>query len=161
MEQSDFRRAVERNSHRLFLFALSFVKNQSDAEDVLQEVFLKLWQRHAPFEDEEHMDKFLTCVCANTCRNLLRSPFRKRRAEMPDETMQSFTFDASDDRDLFFAVMALPQRERTVVHLYYYEDMSIKEIAATLHIGQSAVKTALHRARNHLKETFKEDGNHV
>ncbi len=161
MEQSDFRRTVERNSQRLFLLALSFVKNPSDAEDVLQDVFLRLWQRTDPFENDEHTDKFLTCVCANTCRNLLRSPFRKRRAEISDEALQAYAFDTSQDRDLFCAVMALSQRERTVVHLFYYEDMSIKDIAATLHIGQSAVKTALHRARNHLKEQMKEDGNHA
>ena len=72
-----------------------------------------------------------------------------------------YTFDAPEDRDLFCSVMTLSDRERTVVHLFYYEDMSVKEIAAALHIGQSAVKTALHRARNHLKDYLKEDGTHA
>ena len=159
MEQTEFRRAVERNSHRLFLLALSFTKNRADAEDVLQDVFLKLWTRTAPFESEEHMDKFLTCVCANTCRNLLRSPFRKRRTA--EEAPEAYTFDSPEDRDLFDAVAALPARERTVVHLFYYEDMSVMEISETLRIGRSAVKTALHRARNHLKERLKEDESHA
>ena len=72
-----------------------------------------------------------------------------------------YTFDAPEYRDLFCSVMALSDRERTVVHLFYYEDMSVKEIAAALRIGQSAVKTALHRARNHLKDYLKEDGTHA
>lgn len=159
MEQTDFQNAVERNSHRLFLLALSFTKNRADAEDVLQDVFLKLWLRSAPFENEEHTDKFLTCVCVNTCRNLLRAPFRKRCTASETDMQQVYMFDSPEDRDLFCAVMALPARERTVVHLFYYEDMPVKEIASTLHIGQSAVKTALHRARTRLKEYLKEDGN--
>ena len=161
MEQTDFKTAVDRNSHRLFLLALSFTKNHTDAEDVLQDAFLRLWTHTAPFTDEEHMDKFLTRVCINLCRNLLRSPFRKRWTVAAEEAMQLYTFDVPEDRDLFCAVMALPDRERTVVHLFYYEDMSVKEIAAALRIGQSAVKTALHRARNHLKEYLKEDGTHA
>ncbi|MBQ7541979.1 MAG: RNA polymerase sigma factor [Clostridia bacterium] len=161
MEQTDFQNAVDRNSHRLFLLALSFLQNHSDAEDVLQDVFLKLWLRTAPFENETHMDKFLTSVCVNGCRNLLRSSFRKRCAAPEEEALSLYTFDSTEDCDLFCAVMALPLRERTVVHLFYYEDMSVKEIAAALHIGQSAVKTALHRARNHLRECLKEDGDHA
>ncbi|MBR6313471.1 MAG: RNA polymerase sigma factor [Clostridia bacterium] len=161
MEQTDFQRAVERNSNRLFLLALSFMKNHADAEDVLQAVFLKLWLRTAPFENEEHMDRFLTCVCVNMCHNLLRSPFRKRCGALTEEVLGLYTFDEPEDRDLFCAVMSLTVRERTVVHLFYYEDMSIKEIASTLHIGQPAVKTALHRARTHLRERLKEDGTHA
>ncbi len=161
MEQTDFKAAVDRNSHRLFLLALSFTKSHTDAEDILQDAFLRLWTYASPFTDEEHMDKFLTRVCVNLCRNLLRSPFRKRWTDSTDEAMQLYTFDAPEDRDLFCAVMALPDRERTVVHLFYYEDMSVREIAAALRIGQSAVKTALHRARNHLKEYLREDGTHA
>lgn len=160
MEPAEFQSAVERNSHRLFLLALSFTRNHADAEDVLQDVFLKLWSRSAAFESEEHMDKFLTVVCANACRNLLRSPFRKRWAD-EEPALPAYTFESAADRDLFDAVTALPLRERTVVHLFYFEDMPIKDIASTLHIGQSAVKTALHRARNHLKEHLKEDGNNA
>ena len=161
MEQTDFQSAVSRNSQRLFLLALSFVKNHADAEDVLQDVFLKLWSRTAAFEDETHMDKWLTRVCVNTCRNLLRAPFRKRCTVSADEAQALYTFDDTQDRDLFCAVMALPERERTVVHLFYYEDLPVREIAAMLHIGESAVKTALHRARNHLKSHLKEDGDHA
>lgn len=161
MEQTDFKAAVDRNSHRLFLLALSFTKNRTDAEDILQEAFLRLWTHASPFTDEEHMDKFLTSVCVNLCRNLLRSPFRKRWTDTAEEALKMYTFDAPEDHDLFCTVMALPDRERTVVHLFYYEDLSIKEIAAALHIGQSAVKTALHRARNHLKDHLKEDGTHA
>ena len=158
MEQTEYLRAVERNSQRLFLLVLSFTHSHADAEDVLQDVFLKLWTYTKPFENDTHMDKFLTRVCVNTCRNRLRT-LSRRRETLSEDALQLYTFDTPEDYDLFCAVTNLPTRERTVVHLFYYEDLSVKEIAQMLHIGQSAVKTALHRARNHLKDYMKEDGN--
>ena len=159
MEQTDFNCAVQRNSQRLFLLALSFTHSHADAEDVLQDVFFKLWNHTKPFENETHIDKFLTRVCVNTCRNHLRA-LSRRRDTLPEDALQLYTFDTPEDYDLFCAVTSLPTRERTVVHLFYYEDMSVREIAQTLHIGQSAVKTALHRARNHIKDCL-EEGNHA
>ncbi|MBR5619693.1 MAG: sigma-70 family RNA polymerase sigma factor, partial [Clostridia bacterium] len=122
------------------------------------DVFLKLWSRKQPFEDEEHTDKYLTRVCVNVCKNMLRSPFRKRCTDL-DDAQSLYTFDSTEDYDLFCAVMSLPLRERTVVHLFYYEDLPVREIAETLRASESAVKTALHRARNHLKNCLKEEGN--
>ena len=158
MTQTEYVQAVERNNRRLFLIALSFLGNRTDAEDALQDVFLKLWSRKQPFEDEEHTDKYLTRVCVNVCKNMLRSPFRKRCTDL-DDAQSLYTFDSTEDYDLFCAVMSLPLRERTVVHLFYYEDLPVREIAETLRASESAVKTALHRARNHLKNCLKEEGN--
>ena len=158
MTQTEYIQAVERNNRRLFLIALSFLGNRTDAEDALQDVFLKLWSRKQPFEDEEHTDKYLTRVCVNVCKNMLRSPFRKRCTDL-DDAQSLYTFDSTEDYDLFCAVMSLPLRERTVVHLFYYEDLPVREIAETLRASESAVKTALHRARNHLKNCLKEEGN--
>lgn len=160
MTQSEYTHAVERNNHRLFLIALSFLRNQTDAEDAMQDVFLKLWQRKEAFENDEHMDKFLTSVCVNVCKNMLRSPFR-RRCDPLDDAMSIYSFDSTEDYDLFCAVMNLPLKERTVVHLFYYEDLPVREIAAHLYMSESAVKTALHRARTNLKHCLKEEGYHA
>lgn len=160
MTQTEYVRTVERNSHRLFLIALSFLRNRTDAEDALQDVFLKLWKRTEPFENDEHTDRFLTCVCINVCKNMLRSPFRGRCDPLED-AQSLYTFDSAADYDLFCAVLSLPLKERTVVHLFYYEDMPVREIAKSLHTSESAVKTALHRARKKLKECLKEEGSRV
>lgn len=158
MTQTEYVQAVERNNRRLFLIALSFLGNRTDAEDALQETFLKLWRRTQTFENDEHTDKFLTRVCINVCKNMLRSPFRKRCTDL-EEAQSLYTFDSTEDYDLFCAVMTLPVKERTVVHLFYYEDKPVREIAEDLHMTESAVKTALHRARTHLKKCLKEEGN--
>lgn len=153
MNKSEFADAVKRNDQRLFLIALSFTRSRADAEDILQNVFLKLWQNKKVFESAEHMDKWLTRVCVNESRNLLRSPFRSRVAEL-EEAADIQVFDSPRDGDLFRAVMSLQEKERTVIHLFYYEDLSVAEIAKTLRISPSAVKTRLNRARNKLKEAL-------
>ena len=153
MNKSEFADAVKRNDQRLFLIALSFTRSRADAEDILQNVFLKLWQNKKVFESAEHMDKWLTRVCLNESRNLLRSPFRSRVTEL-EEAADIQIFDSPRDGDLFRAVMSLQEKERTVIHLFYYEDLSVAEIAKTLRISPSAVKTRLNRARNKLKEAL-------
>ena len=153
MNKSEFADAVMRNDQRLFLIALSFTRSRADAEDILQNVFLKLWQNKKVFESAEHMDKWLTRVCVNESRNLLRSPFRSRVTEL-EEAADIQVFDSPRDGDLFRAVMSLQEKERTVIHLFYYEDLSVAEIAKTLRISPSAVKTRLNRARNKLKEAL-------
>lgn len=151
MTQDNFTDCVKRNQQRLFLIALSFTRNHSDAEDILQTVFFRLCSHKKPFQDEAHLDRWLTVVCINESKNYLRAPFRTRTVPFEDTQMQ-YTFQEERSYDLFAAVMALPTKERIVIHLFYYEDLPVKEIASLLKINVSAVKTRLHRARNHLKE---------
>lgn len=151
MNEDEYISAVRRNSQRLFLIALSFTKNKDDSEDIIQNVFLKLWKNSGTFEDETHLEKWLTAVCVNECRNYLKTPFRKRCVELCELT-DTIEFDSTQNSDVFNAVMSLPQKERTVIHLFYYEDLSVKEIAELLKQSNSAVKTRLHRARKNLKE---------
>lgn len=146
---------VKRNNQRLFLLALSFVKNYDDAEDILQNVFLKLWKHPMEFENESHIDKWLTTVCINESKNYLKLPFRK--SIDIEEITDMYTFDSAKDIDVFNAVMSLPKKERTIIHLFYYEDLSIKDISKALKITESNVKTRLHRARNKLKEILGEE----
>lgn len=151
MTEENFIDCVKRNNQRLFLIALSFTQSHNDAEDILQNVFLKLWKYDKPFENESHMDKWLTAVCVNESKNHIKHPFRKRSVPF-DDLKEAYTFEEDSSYDLFNAVMSLPAKERIVIHLFYYEDMSIKDIVAVLKIKESAVKTRLHRARKELKE---------
>ncbi len=152
MTEEAFTDAVQRNSQRLYLIAFSFVKNKHDAEDILQNVFLKLWKYPKRFSDTVHLDKWLTAVCVNESKNYIKRPFRQHR------DIDECVFVSSDDAfgtlkaDLYGAVMQLSKKERAVIHLFYYEDLSVKDIAKMLKMKESAVKTRLNRARNKLKE---------
>lgn len=150
MTNDEYIYAVKRNSNRIYLIALSYLKNHADAEDVMQDVFLKLWKTNKVFNDNEHMDKWLVITCINKCKDHFKLPFVKNSVAL-DEAKDLYTFDSVKNLDVFNAVMSLPQKERLVVHLFYFEDMTIEEISIATKIKQSAVKTRLHRARKNLK----------
>lgn len=84
MTEENFIDCVKRNNQRLFLIALSFTQNHNDAEDILQNVFLKLWKYDKPFNNDMHLDKWLTAVCVNESKNYIKSPFRKRHVQLDD-----------------------------------------------------------------------------
>lgn len=146
MTDDEYISAVRRNSQRLFLIALSFTKTREDSEDILQNVFLKLWKNTNTFQDETHTDKWLTAVCVNECRNCIKSPFRKKSVSF-DESYSEIEFNCIESQDIFNAVMSLPKKERTAIHLFYYEDLSVKEISKLFNQNESSVKTRLCRAR--------------
>lgn len=155
MTEQAYTDAVRRNSQRVFLIALSFTRNREDAEDVMQNVFLKLWKHRGKLEDNAHVDKWLTRVTVNECRSL----FRFRRDTVSYEEIEELCAAPSFTReqDLICVVMQLPREQRTVIHLYYYEELSVREIADCLHISESAVKKRLSRARETLRARLKED----
>ena len=152
MTNDDFEKAVIRNNQRLFLIALSFTKSTHDAQDILQNVFLKLLKYSEEFTSDEHLDKWLTTVCVNESKNYIKSLFRKHQSIDDCEIVSQDIFENSMQSDLYNVVMSLPKKDRTVIHLFYYEDMSIKEISSILKSTESTVKTRLSRARKKLKE---------
>ncbi len=156
MTNDEYIKAVKRNSNRLYLIALSYLQNHYDAEDVMQDVLLKLWKTDKAFNDDVHMDKWLTVSCIHKCKDRFKSPFVKKTVAL-DEVKELYTFDSIRSLDVFNAVMSLPKKERLAVHLFYFEDMQINEIAEILKCKPSAVKTRLYRARNHLKEILGDD----
>lgn len=158
MTELSYTDSVRRNSQRIFLIALSFTRNRADAEDVMQNVFLKLWKHRDKLQDPVHIDKWLTRVTVNECRSLLRF----RRDCVSYEEIQELCAAPPDPKsqDLIYAVLRLPKEQRSVVHLYYYEELSVREIADYLHISENAVKKRLSRARETLRIRLKEESFH-
>lgn len=155
MEQSEFQAAVVQYQDMVYRIALHQFGVPQDAEDAVQEVFLRLYMEKKPFESGGHLHRWLIRVSINVCKDALKSPWRKRRVPMeaiPDQPV----FDRPEERELYQAVMSLPEKYRTVLDLFYYEELSTKEIAALLGLRQSAVTTRLSRAREQLKEQLKE-----
>ncbi len=150
MTNDKFIETVKRNSQRLYVIAFSYLQSKDDAEDVLQNTFLKLWNSNKYFESDEHIDKWLTKVCINDCKNVFALPFRKHKS-LEDEYNLS-TFDKYFNIDLYNAVLSLNKKERLVVMLFYYDDLPIKEISALAGIKESTVKSLLKRSREKLKQ---------
>ncbi len=151
MEREAFDAAARQHRDTVYRVALHVLASPADAEDAVQEVFLRLFTHKGGFESPEHLRRWLIRVTVNTCRNTLKSWWRRRRVSL-DTVGELPVFDQPEDRTLFEAVMALPEKYRTVLGLFYYEELSTAQIAQVLGLRQSAVTTRLSRARKLLKE---------
>lgn len=146
---------VERYHQNLFAVAFNVCRNREDAEEVVQDAFIQYHLKRLDFQSEEHIRAWLIRVTINKAKNAARTFWRRHRTSLED-TMAALTFDDQESERLFEAVMALPQKYRIVVHLFYYEDYSVHEMAKLLSLSESNVKTRLSRARAMLRDTLKE-----
>ena len=154
MTEEEFLPLFDQYHNMVYRIALVSVQSQQDAEDIVQMVFLKLLEGKArPMPGHERA--WLTTVTVNACRDLMRWNGR-RKTEPLEETIP---FSDPEESALFEAVTALPKKYRMVVHLHYYEGYTCDEISHLLNITPSAVSMRLHRARNLLRSTLKEDFN--
>ena len=146
---------VERYHQNLFAVAFNVCKNREDAEEVVQDAFIQYHLKRLDFQSEEHIRAWLIRVTINKAKNAARTFWWRHRISL-EETMAALTFDDQESERLFEAVIALPQKYRIVVHLFYYEDYSVHEMAELLSLSESNVKTRLSRARAMLRDTLKE-----
>ena len=137
----------------VYRVALSGCKNISDAEDIVQNTFIKLIESNVCFEDDEHIRRWLIRVAVNECKSLHRNPWKKRRVSM--ENVEEPSFSTPERSKLYYAVRDLPDKYRAVVYLYYFEDFSIKEISDIMKISETAIQTRLLRARQKIKDILK------
>jgi RNA polymerase sigma factor (sigma-70 family) len=154
MERENFMDAVGHYQDLVYRVALHAAGSPQDAEDVVQEVFLRLFLEEKPFAGPEHLRRWLIRVTVNAGRDLTKSAWRKRR--VPLDSVPEPVFEAPEQQELYREVLALPESYRTVLYLFYYEGYSTKEIGEILGIRQSAVTTRLSRARALLKKRLTE-----
>ena len=145
---------AEKYIDTVFRVAFSYLKSREDADDVTQEVFMKLYSVNTVFESEEHIRNWLIRVTINQCRKQFRSPWR--RLENIDDYAATLSFEDDNDRELFRAVMGLEQKYRSVIFLYYYIGYSTAEIADILGAPVNTVSTRLSRARARLRTVLTE-----
>ena len=146
-------RIVETYSPMLLRLACTRLDDPADAEDVVQEAFLKLLTARPLFRDSEHEKAWLIRTTLHRASDLRRSAARRN---VPlEEAAQAAASQAGSK--LLTAVRALPEPYSAVIHLYYYEGYSIKEIAKLLGVPAPTVGTRLARGRERLRRLLKED----
>jgi RNA polymerase sigma-70 factor (ECF subfamily) len=151
----DLAKAVLRDySNMVFRLALSQLKHRQDSEDVFQEVFLRFIKSDKPFENEEHIKAWLIRVTINCCNKLRSTAWFRRTVALEDN---HFTEHDQEKTEIYDAVLELPPKYRTVIHLFYYEDMSAAEISKTLGIKIPTINSQLNRGRNILRKKLKGD----
>ena len=154
MEASVFSEIVQKYQKELLVIAIQICQNRYDAEDMVQEAFLKLYARNPRFQSQEHLRRWLIRVTVNRCRDLLRAPSRRHLSLMETDAVLS----QPDETALAVAeaVRSLPEKYREVVILYYYADYSTAEIGKILRRRTGTVQVQLARGREMLKEQLKE-----
>lgn len=159
LSQEHFIETAERYMDTIFRIAFHYMKSQTDADDITQEVLLKLYHTEKAFENEAHIRNWLIRVTVNCCKKAFLSPWRKH--EPLENYADRLSFLTPEHSDLFYMTMELPRKYRLAIYLYYYEDYSTEEIAKILHIPKATVATHLHRGRELLKRKMKEVNDHV
>ena len=148
---------IEKYSDMVYRVAFSRTQNVSDAQDITQDVFLKYIKyikAGNSFREEEHCKAWLLKVAVNTGNTFVTSAWNRHRASL--EEVGEVAAETKEDRsEVYEAVMGIPEKYRVVVHLFYFEELSIKEICKVLNMSETAVKSRLHRARELLKEKLK------
>ncbi|MCI9186535.1 MAG: sigma-70 family RNA polymerase sigma factor [Oscillospiraceae bacterium] len=148
-----FDQVYEAYGPSLYRFCLLHMKNPSDAEDVMQEVFCKRLYRAPKFRSPEHERNWLFQVARNQCRDEQR---RMRRTELPLEAAEHVSIPPAQ-LSLLEQASNLPEDQRTALHLYYYEGYQVEEIARLLNISVSSVKMRLKRGRDALREEWRDE----
>ncbi len=139
----------------VYRVAFSYTKNKMDAEDVAQDVFLKLLSARPSFESTAHEKAWLLRVTINLSKNRLKSFWHTKTGALSDTLPYQDCPDA--DSGVLQAVLSLPTMQRLAVYLFYYEDYSTAEIAPLIQKKEATVRSLLHRARAALKDQLKED----
>ena len=140
----------------LYTAAFSVCRNVDDANDVVQDTFIQYYTSKKQFRDKEHLKAWLLRVAINRARDISRSFWKRNRISI-EECMEEIPFENQEEHDLLETVMKLPEKYREVIHLYYYEELSVKEISEILRITEGSVKMRLSRGRKFLRDVVKEE----
>lgn len=151
LQADEIESVVRKYSHMLFKICLVMLCNEFDAEDAVQETFYKYISKTHKFGSEEHEKAWLITVATNTCRNMRRYKVMHNHVNIDD---MSDYFITEEDGEMLEALMALPDKFKEVLLLYYVEEYHVKDIAKMIGRTPSAVKMRLQKGRALLKQSY-------
>ncbi len=152
MSDEKFIQIYEENKTSIFRIAFSYLRVKEDAQDVLQDTFLKLYMN--PPKDDSNLLGWLARVARNNCLDVIKK--KKKEKEYFLKYQEEFHFDEKKF-DILKYVLRLDEKYSSVIRLYYYGNLSIKDISTVLKISESNVKKRLERAREKLKVMIEEE----
>ena len=162
MEEIRYIEIVAQYQDMVYRIAFHDCRNSHDAEDVMQTVFMKLYQKNPEFDNEEHLKHWLIRVTMNECKRLIASPWKKRMEFFPEEEGgghgqqdDADGYERMRERELLEQVFRLPRKYRVPIYLYYYEEYSVADIGDMLGKNPSTIQTWLSRARKKLKNCWR------
>lgn len=141
------------NTHYKFLFkiAYNYTLNEYDSEDIVQDVFFKLYNSHNTFNDDEHIKRWLIRVTINLSLNLLKH--KKRTVIVDSNDLDHIASSDEDNSNMIYeCICLLKEPYKNIIILFYYDELSVKDISEILNIGETNVTSRLNRARMKLKK---------
>lgn len=150
------RRLVGTYSNLILRLSFTYLKSTHDAQDICQNVLMKLIERQEPFSSAEHEKAWVVRATANACKDLMRSAYRRTAAPL-EAAAASPAPEAPHDSAVLDAVMDLDEKYREAIYLHYYEGYSIAEIASLTDRSASAVAAHLSRGRAKLRTVLEKD----
>lgn len=146
----------QRHKDMIYKLAWAYCKDRYQADDVFQEVFFKYLKYHPKFKTLEHEKAWFIRTTINVCKNLLKNKWNRDMVQLQEwdegQAFQRGTGDAFEE--LKEAILDLPDKYRIPIHLYYYEDYSVREIAKLLRMNESTIQTHLQRGREKIKQVL-------
>ena len=139
---------LDKYSDMVLRIAYTYLKNRADAEDIVQDVFLRIIDKKPSFNDESHEKSWLIRATINMCKNKVNMFWNKNKCSIDDVQEFAVSDKYNTDTSVFQAVMALGEKYRVVVYMYYYEGYSTPEIADVIGKNETTIRSLLHRARN-------------
>lgn len=134
---------------------MTYTKNQMDAEDIMQEVFIKRLCYHKKFESQEHEKNWMIRVTINKSKDYLKSFWKKNRCDMNDLQQQVTWNMDHEKKQVLEELFCLPDKYRITLYLHYFEGYNCKEVSQLLHCSESAIKMRLKKGRELLKQKLK------
>jgi len=154
MNKKNVEKIVRKYADLVYRVAYTILKNQSDAEDIFQDVFMKICTENIRFMSEEHEKAWLIKVTKNKCLDFLKRSCNNNKEELDENLVKE---DTNSNQYVIDEVMKLPEKYRIIIYLFYFEGYKISEISQILEINDSTIKSQLVKARELLKENLKEE----
>ncbi|MDE6434663.1 MAG: sigma-70 family RNA polymerase sigma factor [Lachnospiraceae bacterium] len=168
MDETEYSRILQHYSDMVYRLAFSYLKNKEDAEDIYQNVFLKLLSTKKTFSDREYEKRWLIRITINECHSLYRSPWRKHRQicenlhlllekqQIAKPWKDAEALFLQDEENVTALLKNIPEKYSIVLYLFYFEEYSTKEIADLLKRKESTIRTQLQRGRELLRKNILE-----
>ena len=154
MNKKNVEKIVRKYADLVYRVALTMLKNKDDAEDIFQEVFMKICTENMSFMSEEHEKAWLIRVTKNKCLDFLKRSCNKNKEELDENLVKE---ESNNNQYVVDEVMKLPEKYRIIIYLFYFEGYKITEISQILEINESTIKSQLVKARELLKESLREE----
>lgn len=148
---------IDRYRSTVFGLALAKTGSRADAQDVFQEVFLAYYQTGKAFADEDHRKAWLLRTTLNHCKRLTTSTWRRRTVPLEEGEEETFSFQSGEENAVWQAVQELEESLRLPIYLFYFQDLSTRQIAQVLGVREGAARMRLSRGRARLRELLKGD----